>query len=393
MPHYEHLIIGGGMAGDAAAKAIVDASSDVTVAILCEEPVEPYRRPPLSKALWKGKPEESIWLNTAAKGVVIYLGRSAVKLEPNEKAVTDDQGTVYTYDKLLLATGGSPRRLQFDDGNIIYYRTHADYRALRELAEKGQSFVVLGGGFIGSEIAAALAMNGKRVTLIFPEKGISSRIFPQDLSVSLNEYYLEHDVQVIAEDVVSEIDYFAGKYKVHTLAGREVVADGVVAGLGIDPNTKLAEQAELAIADGIKADSFLRTSHEDIYTAGDCANFINPALGKRIRVEHEDNALTMGASAGRNMLGANEPYTHLPFFYSDLFDIGYEAVGELNSRLDIVSDWIEPYAKGVVYYLDAGRVIGVLLWNVWAKIEEARALISEPGPFEPADLKGRISTS
>jgi hypothetical protein len=114
-------------------------------------------------------------------------------------------------------------------------------------------------------------------------------------------------------------------------------------------------------------------------------------LGKLVRVEHEDNALMMGKQAGRNMAGANEAYTHTPLFYSDLFELGYEAVGELSSKLETVADWQEPFQKGVIYYLEGGRVRGVLLWNVWEKTKEAAALMSEPGPFKAEGLKGRIT--
>ena len=173
-------------------------------------------------------------------------------------------------------------------------------------------------------------------------------------------------------------------------SGREIVADGVVAGLGIILNTELAVQAGLPLDNGITVDEFLRTGRPEIFAAGDVASFYNPALGKRIRVEHEDNAIAMGRQAGRNMAGAAEPYHHLPFFYSDLFELGYEAVGELDSRLETVADWQEPYRKGVVYYLRDGRVRGVLLWNVWEQVDAARRLIAEPGKVRPEELKGRI---
>jgi NADPH-dependent 2,4-dienoyl-CoA reductase/sulfur reductase-like enzyme len=164
-----------------------------------------------------------------------------------------------------------------------------------------------------------------------------------------------------------------------------------VAGLGIRPNTGLADAAGLKLDDGILVDERLRTSHPDVYAAGDVARFYNPALGKLLRVEHEDNANTMGRLAGRNMAGQTELYTHLPSFYSDLFELGYEAVGDLDSRLEIVADWQEPFQQGQVYYLQAGRVRGVLLWNTWDKVDAARALIAEPGPFEAAALTGRLA--
>jgi len=161
-------------------------------------------------------------------------------------------------------------------------------------------------------------------------------------------------------------------------------------GLGIEPNDKLAQAAGLKVENGIVVDEFLRTSHPDIYAAGDVARFFNPALEKSIRVEHEDNANTMGRLAGLNMAGKSEPYHHLPFFYSDMFELGYEAVGELDSRLETFADWKQPNKEGVIYYLHNGRVRGVLLWNVWGQVDAARALIAEPGPFRAEDLKGRL---
>jgi NADPH-dependent 2,4-dienoyl-CoA reductase/sulfur reductase-like enzyme len=127
-----------------------------------------------------------------------------------------------------------------------------------------------------------------------------------------------------------------------------------------------------------------------MFAAGDVANFFNPSLGKRLRVEHEDNANTMGELTGKNMAGAFLPYTHLPFFYSDLFDLGYEAVGELDSRFEMVEDWKEEFREGIVYYLHENRVRGVLLWNTWGRVEQARTLIGEAGPFTAQNLKGRL---
>ena len=170
----------------------------------------------------------------------------------------------------------------------------------------------------------------------------------------------------------------------------EIEADAVVAGLGIQPNMELAQQAGLTVGNGICVDSALRTSNPDIYAAGDAAEFFNPALGTRLRVEHEDNAYTMGETAGKSMAGQAVTYDHLPFFYSDLFELGYEAVGEVDSRLETLADWKEPYREGVVYYLREGRVRGVLLWNVWGQLEAARQLIAQSGPFRPEDLKGRL---
>ena len=180
------------------------------------------------------------------------------------------------------------------------------------------------------------------------------------------------------------------KVVIATSTGREVTTDVVVAGLGILPGVDLAQQAGLKIDNGIVVDQFLRSSDANVYAAGDVANFPNAALGVRTRVEHEDAANTMGAAAGRAMAGKGAPYTHLPFFYSDLFELGYEAVGDLDARHETVVDWKEPFREGVIYYLKDGRVRGVLLWNTWGQVDHARALIAAPGPFRAADLKGRL---
>ncbi|HEU5479851.1 MAG TPA: FAD-dependent oxidoreductase [Candidatus Tumulicola sp.] len=175
--------------------------------------------------------------------------------------------------------------------------------------------------------------------------------------------------------------------------GSTLAADVVVAGLGISPTVQLAEQAGLDVDNGIVVDDHLRSSDPDIYAAGDVASFPAPALGRRIRVEHENAAISMGTHAGRCMAGEDAPYDELPFFYSDLFDLGYEAVGMLDSRLETVEQWVTPFREGVVYYLDAGRVRGVLLWNTWGQVDAARNLIASPGPFDAENVLGRLPAS
>lgn len=391
MPHYQYLIVGGGMTADAAVHGIREVDPNGAIGIISAEAHPPYNRPPLSKGLWKGEPEESIWRGTPQQpGVTLHLGRRAMALEPGAKRLTDDQGTVYTFEKLLLATGGTPRRIPDSPQEVIYFRTYDDYRRLRALAGQGSRFVVIGGGFIGSEIAAALTMNGAATTMLFPQEGIGRRLFPAGLARFLNDYYRQKGVEVLPGELVSAIEARGQEIVVRTQSGRELTGGGVVAGLGILPNVELARDAGLGVEDGIRVDEFTRTDHPDIHAAGDVASFPNPALGRRLRVEHEDNANTMGAVAGQNMAGRSVRYDHLPFFYSDLFDLGYEAVGDTDSRLETVEDWKDPYHEGVVYYLQDGRVRGVLLWNVWGQVDAARRLIAEPGPFRPENLKGRL---
>lgn len=391
MRHYAYLIIGGGMAADAAVKGIRSIDKDWEVCVIGAEGFPPYKRPPLTKQLWKGKPVESIWLGTSEHDATLELGRTVQSIDLANKHVTDDLGEEYGFDKLLIATGGTPKRLPFESEAIIYYRAFSDYNRLRELADGGSRFAVIGSGFIGSEIAAALAMNDKQAVMIFPDEAIGSRAYPADLASFVTEYYREKGVEVITGETMVGVDSGSARHIVKTSGGREIEVDGIVAGIGITPNTQLAEDAGMPIENGIRVDKHLRAGHEDVFAAGDVANFHNPALGKRIRVEHEDNAVIMGKHAGEAMAGHVKPYTHLPYFYSDLFDLGYEAVGDLDPRLETYSDWQEPFGKGVVYYLADGRVRGVLLWNVWDKVPAARELISAPGPFTPQDLKGRIA--
>ncbi|OHB63719.1 MAG: pyridine nucleotide-disulfide oxidoreductase [Planctomycetes bacterium RBG_13_60_9] len=390
MAHYRYLIIGGGMTGDAATQGIREVDAKGTIGLIGSEPDPPYKRPPLTKGLWKDKPLDSIWRHTEDRQVDLLLGRRAKTLDVNGNLVVDDRGDSYTYDKLLLATGGQPRRLPFGEDQIIYYRTLEDYRRLRALAEQCRRFAVIGGGFIGSEIAAALAMNDREVTLIFPGPAISSRLFPPDLSEFLNKFYREKGIEVLAGETITGFERRDEESVLFTSGNRQVTVDGVVAGVGILPEVELAKQAGLEVEDGIVVDEFCGTSRPDVYAAGDVALFLNPAMGRHLRVEHEDNANTMGRVAGRNMAGDPTLYHHLPYFYSDLFDLGYEAIGELDPRLEIVPDWQEKYQKGVIYYVKDRRVRGVLLWNVWEQVDAARKLIESKQPFRPQDLQGLL---
>ena len=389
MNHYKYIIIGGGMTGDAAVKGIREIDAHAPIAMISMESHPPYARPPLTKGLWKNTPEEKICKITDAQNVEIMLNTRVVSIN-SDKSISLDSGNILFYEKLLLATGGNTINLPFGSENIIYYRTFEDYKKLRTISDKKNNFVVIGGGFIGSEIAAALSMNGKKVTMIFPGKFIGERIFPHELAVYVTEYYEKKGVEIITSDSVISLDDKNGIFVLKTKNGKAISTECVIGGIGIKPAISLAEIAGIKTDNGIIVDEFLKTNIEDIYAAGDVANFYNPLLDKRMRVEHEDNANKMGKQAGRDMAGSNEPYHYLPFFYSDMFDLGYEAVGELNPKLEIVEDWKDKFKEGVIYYLKDGRVRGVLLWNVWGQVEEAKKLIAEKGPFKSADLKGRL---
>jgi NADPH-dependent 2,4-dienoyl-CoA reductase/sulfur reductase-like enzyme len=370
MTNTTYLIVGAGMTGDMAAKGIRDQDPDGSITMVGADPNPPYKRPLLTKGLWKGASEDKLWREGAA-GVELVTGRRIVSLDPAGHTATDDAGEEYGWEKLLLATGAKPREIPGADG-VVWYRTLGDYRHVRELAGEGSHVVVIGGGFIGSELAAGLVGNGVRVTMLFPEDGIGHRLFPAGLSTSVTDYYRDKGVDVRAGEMVAE----ASGTAVKTKSGLELEADAVVAGLGVVADTELAEAAGLEVDDGIVVDEYGRVpGHDDVFAAGDVARFPVPALGISLRIEHEDHANSHGHAVGANMAGANAPYEHLPFFYSDLFDLGYEAVGLVDSRLEAVENWQEPYRKGVVTYVEDGRPRGVLLWNVWDKLDDARDLI------------------
>ena len=375
------------MTADAAVEGIRQVDANGTIGLISSEPDPPYNRPPLTKGLWNGTQVESIWRHTEARRAEIHLGKVVVKIDLQERQAQDDSGRTYRFEKLLLATGGRPRRLPFQSDQVIYYRSVQDYRRLRALTEKGTRFLVIGGGFIGSEIAASLTTNKKKVTMVFPGAAICDRIFPADLSNFLNNFYTGKGVEVLAGDSVTGIQTRKGRAVVSLRSGREVEVDGVVAGLGILPNVELAQEAGLRVEKGIVVDEFLRTNQSDVFAAGDVAEFYSPALGTRLRVEHEDNANTMGRRVGRNMAGDLAPYHHLPYFYSDLFELGYEAVGELSAELETTADWRDPFHEGVVYFRREGRIRGVLLWNIFGLVDAARELIANHKTVRPEELK------
>ena len=389
MATHRYLIVGGGMTGDAACKGIRSVDPEGSIVLVGEEDDPPYARPPLTKGLWLGKDESSIWRGTDEQGVDLRLGRKVVSLDLDTRTATDDRGETYGFERLLLATGARPRLLPGAPEGIVHYRTLADYHAVRAATKEGTRVVVIGGGFIGSELAAALAANGATVTIVFPEDGIGSRLFPADLAQSLNEYYRGKGVTVAAGELVDGIERTADGFRVAGKSGALFEGDVVVAGLGVVPRVELAEAGGLPVDDGVAVDDHARVAgHDDVFAAGDVARFPATDLGDTLRVEHEDHAKSHGHLVGRNMAGADEQYDHLPFFYSDLFELGYEAVGVLDSRLDTQAEWVEPHRKGVICYRDGqGRPRGFLLWDVWGKVDAARSLIRAGDPVDAAALR------
>lgn len=392
MNAYKYIIIGGGMTADAAAKGIREVDTDGSIAIFSSEPVPPYYRPPLSKSLWLNESAnpDSISCGTNEQQVDLFCDTTVVQLNPQEHQLRTNEGEMYEYERLLLATGGRPRKLDIDtdDGSIMYYRTLDDYIKLSLALEPDRHIVLIGGGFIGMELASALKQNNMRITMIFPELHLGRRILPSSLSQQLTEYYQQHGVTIHAEaKPISMQRRDDGICEVLLNDNTSLVADLVVAGVGIQPSIELAVAAGLEVDNGIHVDEQGRTHVDDLFAAGDVANFYNATLDQRMRVEHADNATSMGKLVGRNMAGKAEAYNTMPFFYSDFFDLGYEAVGNVDTSLDTFTLLEDVTDKGPIFYMDGDKVKGVTMWNCFGHIDEARELISAARSTSHEELK------
>lgn len=394
---YTYVIVGGGLAGASAVEGIREVDAKGSVLLIGDEKHLPYNRPPLSKQLWFGKTRvEDIFVHDQAyyeqQGVMLLSGVRAVKLDSDAKTLSLDNGDSVRFHKLLLATGVSPRKLTIPGGDldgVCYYRTLDDYQRIQPKVAKAESALVIGGGFIGSELAAALNTN-LHVTLLFPSPYLCNRVFPKQLGMAVQRKFQERGVRVLDSEMPTSICRSNGGFCTLTTGAKQILSDLVIVGVGTEPNIQLAQGAGLEIGDGIVVDEYLRTSHPDIYAAGDNAFFPYRALGQRMRIEHWDNALNQGKWAGRNMAGAGEVFDYQPFFFSDLFELGYEATGEVSSKLDTFADWKKENETGVVYYLADGKVRGVMMCNVWDKVDAARELIRKGETVTREQLLGLI---
>lgn len=390
---YRYLIVGGGLAGVSAVEGIRKHDPHGSIGLLCAEDMPPYNRPPLSKdLLWGKKRLDQIFIHDKSfyhlQGVELHLETTVKGIHREERFVTDGKGHCYGYSKLLIATGGRPRTVTGGDGLVHYLHGAEDYLELELALATKENFLVLGGGFIGAEVAAGLVHQRKTVVLVTRGPALLSKVLPPDLAAFVTDYFRKKGVTVVTGDQARQFIPNGGGVTVHTQDGKVLESDWVIAGVGLKPETGLAENAGLAVRDGIVTNRYLQTSDAAIFAAGDSVRFPCEALGGDMRVEHWDNARVQGRCAGVNMAGGDEPYVYLPSFFSDLFDLGFEAVGKLDSRMPTQALWDEPFRKGVVAYLDDQKVRGVLLWNKPDKVEWARKVILDQAYLEfEEDLK------
>lgn len=405
MESFDHVVVGAGVAADAAARGVREVDPDATILVVGPEPDPPYDRPPLTKDLWRPDPPATIDLGTAAAtGATVRTGRAVTALDTASRTVTTDDGAQVRYDRLVLATGGTPRTLTSEPvPGVLTFRSLGDYRRVRELADAGRHVVVVGGGYIGIELACGLALSAARVTLVVTQDRPAAHLVPPVLVDRLEEGLRSRGVEILSHRRAVTAERGApGAGPVLVLDDASwVESDAIVVGLGVTPADDLARGAGLDVDDGVVVDATLLTSDPYVRAAGDVARYPDPVLG-RVRVEHVDNAHATGRSAGRanaaERLGrVAEAHTHTPFFYSDWFDDGWEAVGTLDARLTLVEDWAPGTTgdAGVIYHVsDDGALRGVMLWNVWDRAARATELLAElgsPGSVpDPATLRGRI---
>jgi NADPH-dependent 2,4-dienoyl-CoA reductase/sulfur reductase-like enzyme len=341
MTKYDYVIIGGGLAGQRAAKGVRKVDADGGAAVVTQEPHPPYERPPLSKGYLMGAegvdavyPEDESWYEETA--VDVMQGLRATDVDAEAHVVTLDDGRELGYGKLLLATGGHAWRLPLpgaDLDNVFTLRTIEDSDAIRAAAKRADHALVLGGSFIGSEVAASLSQIGVDVTMVFPESRLLERVVPQTFSDLLHDTFTGEGVRILSGTTPNRLEGDGTVEHAVLDDGQTLQVGMVVMGVGIRLNTELAQGAGLALTERgeVIVDEYLRTSDPDIYAAGDIAAWPDPTFEKRLRVEHWDVARRQGLRAGRNMAGEEKPYTALPYFFSDMFDMSFEVWGNLMS--------------------------------------------------------------
>jgi NADPH-dependent 2,4-dienoyl-CoA reductase/sulfur reductase-like enzyme len=389
------VIAGASLAGAKAAETLRDEGFDGDIVLLGTELELPYERPPLSKGYLQGKDERaSIYVHPqewyAEHGVDLRLGHTVTAIDRagTAVAVAGPAGTAtVSYDKLLLATGASPRRLTFtgsDRPEVLYLRTAADSDRLREALQPGPRVVVAGAGWIGLETAAAARSYGCPVTVLEPQSGA----LHDQLGPELGEVFTGlHRSQGVEFRFGERAEEFRPGLVV-TSAGAEVPADLLIVGIGAAPNDQLAADAGLVVDDGVLTDEALRSSDANIFAAGDVANSFNPLFGRRIRVEHWANALDGGPAAARAMLGQPVVYDKVPYFFSDQYDLGMECAGlpTPGSYDDIAFRGDRAGLEFIAFWLSSGRVVAGMNVNVWDVSDDIQALIRSGRPVDLSRL-------
>ncbi len=388
---FKYLVVGGGVAADSAIKGIRLTDKAGSIGLVSDEADPPYNRPPLSKSLWDGMQIDRIWRATRGRVVELCLGRRVVNIDRDRKIARDDRGELYAYEKLLIATGGRARRLPGEDGGVVYFRTLADYRQVRAVSVSSNPICVVGGGLVGTEIAAGVRKSGAAVSLLCSRLGPCSSFLPPEL-VDRLEYSLGE--VGVAVRRVGRVEWVRTSANGHTLicdTGENVAARHVIAGIGLDPNRELAEGAGLAVGRGIRVGEYCNTEDPAVFAAGDVIEYFCRDLDRWVGAEHEENANVSGLCAGRAMAGKSMSYDALPYFYSQVAGCSYEGIGLISNSFRLVLDNRSGAAASICYYLENDRPVGVLFWDCTPDIEAAQELIRGGKSFPGNTVLGALS--
>ncbi|MFG2944823.1 NAD(P)/FAD-dependent oxidoreductase [Streptomyces adustus] len=392
------VVVGGGLAAGKAAEELREHGHDGPLLVIGDEQERPYVRPPLSKGYLLGKEDrESIHVHPEGwyreHGVDLLLGTSVTSVDAQAKEVTLDDGRRVPYAKLLLATGSSPRRLSVpgaDLENVLYLRRVGDSERLKAAFTEGARIVVVGGGWIGLETAAAARTAGAEVTVLEHAELPLLKVLGRETAEVFAGLHQEHGVDLRPGARIERVTGTGGRVTGVRLAdGSHLPADAVVVGVGITPNVRLAEEAGLEVRDGIVTDEHLRTSMADIHAVGDVANAYHPRLGRHLRVEHWANALHQPRTAALSMLGKDAVYDRLPYFYTDQYDLGMEYTGyaEPGGYDRVVFRGSRDERRFIAFWMSGNRVLAGMSVNVWDVIGTIRAVIESGVRTDDAVLR------
>jgi len=396
MSEQTFIIVGAGLAGAKAVEALRDQGFGGRLVLVGAEEHLPYERPPLSKGYLAGDStiddatvHDQAWYDE--HDVELRLGQAATALDPAARTVTVG-GETLTYDKLLLATGSSPRRLDLpgaDLDGVLTLRTVEDSDRLRAAFDAAARVVFVGGGWIGLELAAAARKAGAEVTVLESLELPLVRVLGPAMAAVFADLHREHGVDLRTGVSIEEIEPAEGTGHVGAVRladGTRFPATVVVVGIGAAPNVELAEAAGLDVDNGVLVDAGGRTSDPDVFAVGDLANAEHPVLGSRIRVEHWANALNQPATVATAMLGGDASYDRLPYFYTDQYDLGMEYVGRGGPDDEVVVRGDRDGREFLAFWLRGGRVTAAMAVNIWDVIDEVKPLIASGTVVDPARL-------
>jgi NADPH-dependent 2,4-dienoyl-CoA reductase/sulfur reductase-like enzyme len=366
------VILGGGMVAGYAAKQLVEMGlKPGELTILSADTSIPYERPPLSKGFLAGKEtEEAIRINPEdfyrKQGIDVKLGCVVSSVDPQHKRLTLKSGGEFGFNKLIIATGARPRTLEIPGThlrNLHYLRSLDDSKAIQRSAENVKSAVVIGGGFIGMEVAAVLSQKGIEVTMILSDDRIWKRLFSPQMSSFFEAYYTARGIRFAKNATVAELRGNETVSSVLLADGQPIACDMVVAGIGVLPATEMLANSGVDIGDGVMVNEYLETSRPDIFAAGDVANYQDVLFGKRRRVEHWDNAVSQGQYCARALMGERTPFKHVPYFFSDVFDLSYEYWGDSSGADQIVHRGDLASKSFSVWWLRQQRLVAAFTMN------------------------------